>query len=193
MTGCLPNAFQVADPFHVIRLANQRLDEVRRRVPNETRGRRGDPLYRIRLLTAAHERISDRGQVRLRGLLDAGDPHSEVSTAWHATETVRNIYRIDTPVLAFQYTLQLADDLQDGWCPLEINKLGRTVSRWTAQIANWHLSRVTNGPTEALINLIKRVKRAALGLPNFGNYRMRALLYAGKRNWDLVSTVSPHL
>ena len=26
----LPNALQVADPFHVIRLANQRLDEVRR-------------------------------------------------------------------------------------------------------------------------------------------------------------------
>ena len=48
----LPNALQVADPFHVIRLANQRLDEVRRRVQNETlghRGRKADPLYRIRL------------------------------------------------------------------------------------------------------------------------------------------------
>ncbi len=74
----LPNALQVADPLHVIRLANQRLDEVRRRVQNETlghRGRKADPLYRIRsLLTAAHERISDRGRTRLRGLLDAGDP-----------------------------------------------------------------------------------------------------------------------
>ena len=37
----LPDALQVADPFHVIRLANQRLDEVRRRVPNETLGHRG--------------------------------------------------------------------------------------------------------------------------------------------------------
>ena len=34
----LPHALQVADPFHVIRLANQRLDEVRRRVQNETLG-----------------------------------------------------------------------------------------------------------------------------------------------------------
>ena len=32
----LPHALQVADPFHVILLANQRLDEVRRRVQNET-------------------------------------------------------------------------------------------------------------------------------------------------------------
>ncbi len=104
----LPNALQVADPFGVTRLANQRLDEVRRRVQNETlghRGRKGDPLSGARrLLTAAHERISDRGRTRLRGLLDAGDPHGEVRTASHATETVRGIYDIDSPVLGLQYT-----------------------------------------------------------------------------------------
>ena len=97
----LPYAPGVADPFHVSRLANQRLDEVRRRVQNETlghRGRKGDPLYGIRrLLTAAHDKISDRCQTRLRGLLDAGDPHGEVRTAWHAKETVRGIYKIDSP------------------------------------------------------------------------------------------------
>ena len=106
----LPNALQVADPFHVIKLANQRLDEVRRRTQNDTlghRGRKGDPLYRIRrVLTSASERISDRGRTRLRGLLDAGDPHGEVRTAWHATETVRAIYDIDSPALALQHTHQ---------------------------------------------------------------------------------------
>ena len=192
----LPNALQVADPFHVIRLANQRLDEVRRRVQNETlghRGRKEDPLYRIRrLLTAASERISDRGRTRLRGLLDAGDPHGEVRTAWHAKETVRGIYDIDSPAVALRYTLQLADDLQDESCPPEIHKLGRTIARWTPQIANWHISKVTNGPTEALNNLIKRVKRAAFGFRNFANYRIRALLYAGKPNWDLLASVTPH-
>ena len=34
----LPHALQVADPFHVIRLANQRLDDLRRRTPNDTLG-----------------------------------------------------------------------------------------------------------------------------------------------------------
>ena len=75
---------------------------------NETvghRGRKDDPLYRIRrLLTAASERISDRGRTRLRGLLDAGDPHGEVRTAWHAKETVRDIYGIDSPAVALRYT-----------------------------------------------------------------------------------------
>lgn len=44
----LPDAIQVADPFHLVKLANQRLDEVRRRVQHETLGHRGhknDPLY----------------------------------------------------------------------------------------------------------------------------------------------------
>ena len=192
----LPHALQVADPFHVTRLANQRLDEVRTRVQNETlghRGRKGDPLYRARrLLKAASERISDRGRTRLRGLLNAGDPHGEVRTAWHAKETVRGIYDIDSIAVAFRYTLQLADDLQDESCPPEINKLGRTIARWTPQITNWHISKVTNGPTEALNNLIKRIKRTAFGFRNFSNYRIRALLYAGKPNWDLLASVTPH-
>jgi transposase len=37
-----------------------------------------------------------------------------------------------------------------------------------------------NGPTEALNNLIKRI---GFGFRNFENYRIRAVLYAGKPNW----------
>jgi transposase len=50
---------------------------------------------------------------------------------------------------------------------------------------------VSNGPTEAINNLIKRVKRAAFGFRNFNNYRIRALLYAGGPNWDLLPTLNP--
>jgi hypothetical protein len=50
---------------------------------------------------------------------------------------------------------------------------------------------VSSGPTEAVNNLIKRVKRAAFGFTSFRNYRIRSLLYAGKPNWDLLATVTP--
>jgi hypothetical protein len=39
--------------------------------------------------------------------------------------------------------------------------------------------------------LIKRVKRAAFGFTSFRNDRIRALLYAGKPNWELLVTVTP--
>ena len=40
-------------------------------------------------------------------------------------------------------------------------------------------------------NLIKRVKRVAFGFTNFNNYRIRALLYAGKPDWALLDTLTP--
>ena len=166
----LPNAAQVADPFHVIRLANQRLDEVRRRVQNETlghRGRKDDPLYRIRrLLTSASERISDRGRTRLRW-----PPHSRRPTrrSPHRLARQRNcpgyLRHRQHPNSPPNHILQLADDLQDESCPPEIHKLGRTIARWAPQIAYWHISKVTNGPTEALNNLPNTRQASSVRVP----------------------------
>ena len=187
----LPDAIQVADPFHVVKLANHKLDECRRRVQNETvghRGRKDDPLYRARrLLSKADERLDDNGRTKLLGLLEAGDPKGEVRAAWHAKEVVRSIYDHHDPDLAVEFVERLGRDLQDRSCPIEVRSLGRTLLRWKAQIAAWHRAHVSNGPTEAANNLIKRVKRVAFGFTNFRNYRVRVLLYAGKPNWDLLA------
>jgi transposase len=176
-------------------LANAKLDECRRRVQNETlghRGRKDDPLYRSRrLLTKADERLDDKGRTKLLGLLEAGDPRGEVRMAWHAKETVRSIYDHDNAKLAVQFVDRLGHDLQDESCPEEVRSLGRTLLHWRDQIAAWHTAHVSNGPTEAANNLIKRVKRAAFGFTSFRNYRIRALLYAGKPNWSLLATLTP--
>jgi transposase len=65
----LPDATAVLDAFHVVRLAGNALDEVRRRVQQATlhgRGHKDDPLYRIRrtLLTGT-EHLTDRQRQRL--------------------------------------------------------------------------------------------------------------------------------
>ena len=191
----LPDAVQIVDPFHLIRVANAKLDECRRRVQNDTlghRGRKTDPLYRCRrLLIRADERLDEGGRTKLLGLLDAGDPHGEVRTAWHAKEVVRSIYDHRDPELATSFVERLGRDLQDESCPVEVRSLGRTLLRWRDQIAAWHRAHLTNAPTEAANNLIKRVKRVAFGLTRFRNFRIRVLLYAGRPNWDLLATVAP--
>jgi transposase len=150
----LGHVTQVADPFHLVKLANSKLDECRRRVQNDTlghRGRKGDPLYRARrLLTKAHERLDEHGDQKLRGLLEAGDPRGEVRTAWHAKEVVRSIYDIPDIEVAGEFVDQLAADLQDESCPPEVRSLGRTIMRWRDQIVAWHDALVSNGPTEAV-------------------------------------------
>ena len=87
----------------------------------------------------------------------------------------------------------MLDELQ-GHClrpsmPPEIQKLGRTIKHWFDKIANFHIARVSNGPTEAINNLIKRIKRVGFGFRNFENYRIRALLYAGKPNWRVLGSI----
>jgi transposase len=187
----LPDAVQIADPFHVVKLANFVLDETRRRVQNDTlghRGRKTDPLYRIRkLMTIAHERLDTEANAKLRGLLEAGDPNGEVRMAWHSKEVVRSIYEINDPDLAAEFVTQLGIDLQDDSCPPEVQRFGRTITRWSGQISAWHRARFTNGPTEAVNNLVKRVKRVAFGITNWTNYRTRALLYAGRPDWTLLT------
>jgi transposase len=194
-TDSLPNAGQVADPFHLVKLANTKLDECRRRVQNETfghRGRKHDPLYRsCRLLTKGHERLDETGREKLESLLTAGDPRGEVRLTWHAKEVVRSIYDLDDSADADVFVAQLAIDLQDESCPPEVRQLGRTIGRWCTQISNWHRARVSNGPTEAANNLIKRIKRIGFGFRSFAHYRIRVLLYAGRPNWDLLATVDP--
>lgn len=85
----LDHATRVADPFHVVRIANRCVDRVRRRVQQETlehRGRKHDPLYRIRkLLLSGSERLDARGVDRLLLGLRVGDPDDEVLGAWLAT------------------------------------------------------------------------------------------------------------
>ncbi len=191
----LPEATLVADPFHVVKVATTKLDETRRRVQNETmghRGRKADPLYRCRrLLTRAEERLSEDGKTKLLDLLKAGDPKGEVADAWHAKEAVRELYSHQDQALALQWLDELSGDLADKIRPPEVRSLGRTLKRWRLEITAWHDCHFTNGPTEAMNNLIKRIKRVAFGFTNFRNYRVRALLYAGKPNWSLLATITP--
>jgi len=193
-TDSLPDATQVADPFHVIKVANSRVDECRRRVQNETlghRGRKDDPLFRSRrLLTKGHERLDEKGNEKLIGLLEAGDPNGEVRMTWHAKETLRGFYDQD-PEDAEGFLDELIAEFADESHPSEVRSLGRMLRTWRDQILAWHQARVSNGPTESINNLIKRIKRIGFGFRRFKNYRTRVLLYAGKPNWDLLATVTP--
>ena len=46
------------------------------------------------------------------------------------------------------------------------------------------------GPTEAIDNLVKRVKRVEFGFRRFEHYRIRAPLYAGCPDWSLLDHIT---
>jgi transposase len=73
---------------------------------------------------------------------------------------------------------------------VELPRLARTVGAWQAEILAWHATGgCSNGPTEAVNLLIKKVKRVGHGFRNFANYRLRLLLHCGVA-WQAHRTAS---
>jgi transposase len=191
LVGPLGHATVVVDHFHAIRLANAVVDQVRRRVQQATlghRGRKPDPLYRIRkLLLTAAEQLTQRGRARLRTGLAAGDPGGEVAAAWQGKELLRAIYAA-VGTSAARAALERFYRWSDGVGVTELSRLTRTVRAWEAEILAWHATEgCSNGPTEAANLLIKEIKRVGHGFRNFGNYRLRPLLHCGV-TWQTPQT-----
>jgi transposase len=179
----LGHATAVVDHFHAIRLANTVVDQVRRRTQQATlghRGRKRDPLYRIRkLLLTAAEQLTGRGRARLRAGLAAGDPTGEVAVAWQGKELLRAVYAA-VGTAAARAALERFYRWADGVGVAELARLARTVKAWEAEILAWHATQgCSNGPTEAVNLLIKKVKRVGHGFRSFANYRLRLLLHCG--------------
>jgi transposase len=179
----LGHARVVVDHFHAIRLANAVVDQVRRRTQQATlghRGRKRDPLYRIRkLLLTAQEQLTQRGWVRLRAGLRAGDLTGEVAAAWQGKELLRAVYAA-VAMPAARAALDRFYRWADGVQLAELSRLARTVRAWEAEILAFHATNgCSNGPTEAVNLLVKKVKRVGHGFRNFTNYRLRLLLHCG--------------
>ena len=154
------------------------------------RGRKDDPLYGARkLLVMRSKRLDEDMTQKLEALLALGDQDAEVALAYRVKEAVCDFYEMNDYEAAQTYLSQIVDHIKKSSMPKELQRLGRTIEKWFEKIVAFHLARITNGPTEGLNNLIKRVKRVGFGFTNFKNYRIRALLYAGKPNWRVLDSI----
>ena len=92
----LEDATAVLDAFHVVKPGNDALDEVCRRVQQQTLGHRGhnnDPPYRVRrLLRRGAETLSREAMARIDATLAAADPDWEVTIAWSCAQQPRAVY-----------------------------------------------------------------------------------------------------
>ena len=140
----LANATVVMDHFHAIALANRALDKVRRRVQNDTlghRGRKDDPLYRIRRIAlVGAERLDQRGWERLIAGLELGDPDGDVAAAWLAVQKFRKVYAAGHKGAATRALNRFYQHCRDRQIP-ELDTLARTVRSWQYEILAYHSHR----------------------------------------------------
>jgi transposase len=188
----LPDAVRVLDAFHVVRLGFAAVDEVRRRVQQETlhrRGHRDDPLYRIRrVLRRRADRLSPHARRRMETGLALGDPDGEVAVTWWLAQDLCGLYRQPSLDAARRDLDRLLTRMTS--CPVpEVARLGRTLASWRAELlAYWRTGGASNGPTEAMNLLIEKIRRVGHGYRNFRNYRLRLLLHCGTDWHDAPTT-----
>ena len=181
----LPDAVPVMDPFHVVRLAGDALDQCRRRVQQDTvghRGRAGDPLYKARrTLHTGADLLTEKQTARLEAVF-AIEEHVEVEATWGIYQRIVAAYREPDKKKAKQMMHAAIDAITTGVpaALVEIRRLGRTMGQRAADIlAFFDRPGTSNGPTEAINGRLEHLRGSALGFRNLTNYVARSLLEAG--------------
>ena len=191
----LPDAVAVMDPFHVVKLAGDALDQCRRRLQQALhghRGRAGDPLYMSRrILHTGLDYLTDRQWARLESLF-ATDDHAEVEVTWGVYQRIITAYRHPDRATAQRDFASLIESLRTGVpaALIELRRLGRTLNhRATDVLAYFDRPGTSNGPTEAINGRLEHLRGSALGFRNRTHYIARSLLEAG----GFRPLLQPHL
>ena|SRR6516165_6168304 len=125
------------------------------------------------------EHLTATAWTRLLAGIEAGDEHGQVAAAWVAAQELRAIYRSVDVGQATKRLYEWTLFCIDSQIP-ELGRLARTITTWRAEfLAYFTTGRISNGPTEAVNLLIKKILRVAHGFRNFHNYRLRLLLHCG--------------
>ena len=69
----------------------------------------------------------------------------------------------------------------------ELTRLAKTIASWETEFLNYHVTGISNGPTEAQNLIAEKLRRIGHELRNFENYRLRLLLHSGVQ-WNAQST-----
>jgi transposase len=181
VTDALPGAVVVADRFHLVRLANDMVTEVRQHATRDVRGRRGrkrDPEWagRRRLMTA-HERLSPAAFAKLwNSLIDAGDPGIEILHAYTVKENLRQLLALagtnpDREAIRARLW-DFYDQAASSGSP-EVHRLAATIETWWPAVEAAITTGHSNARSEGYNRLAKHQGRNAFGFRNVENHRRR--------------------
>ena len=193
--GLLPNATLVVDHFHLVKLANDALTKVRRRVTwdlRDRRGRRIDPEWaNRRRLLRARERLSEKSFAKMWNQIAAEDPSAQILTAWIAKEELRTLLSTvrvgGDPHLTRHRLHRFLTWCIDSQIP-ELLTLATTIDTWWPEINAFVQTGITNARTEGYNRLVKQVKRVGCGFRNRENSARRIRFHCTRKQRAATQT-----
>ena len=170
VTKNLPKAVIVFDPFHVVKLVNEKLDQIRRDLVREAAETDKEYIKGTRwLLLKGAQNLShkpnpkkgNRSEVEL--LEEALAFNQPLATAYYLKEDLRRLWS--------HSTLESGGEFLDGWIvraeATGIGPLGtmaQTLRRHRAGVLAYFTQGITSGPMEAMNNKIRVFQRQTYGL-----------------------------
>lgn len=181
----LPTARRVMDPFHVVRLAGDKLTACRQRLQREKyhrRGLRDDPLYKNRkTLLTTQQWLTDKQQARLEQLWAYDKDYAALKIAWHAYQGIIDCYRMRNKREAKTKMHMIINELRMLKGPhRELAQLGRSLYKRLADVLAFFDVGVSNGPVEAINGRLEHLRGIALGFRNLNHYILRCLIHSGQ-------------
>lgn len=170
-----PDAIHVFDHFHVVKLMNDKLDDIRRMQYNMERDinkRKVLKGTRYLLLGNGADIYDDRYKTRLENALAMNEP---LSKAYYLKEQLREIwaqaYKDDAEKVLMDWIEQAKNSKV-----AQLQKMAMTMMAYRRGILAWYDCHISTGKVEGINNKIKVMKRNAYGFRDERYFKLR--LYA---------------
>ena len=163
----LPDAVHVFDRFHVMKLFNHELSELRRELYREATNRLDKNVLKgIRWLLLMNRENLDEEKQESQRLREALELNASLAAAYYLKEDLREFWN--------QQGYLQAERFLDRWCwraeatgIRRLQKLAHTIRRHRRGLLNWYLYPISTGPLEGTNAKIRVLQRQAYGYRDY--------------------------
>jgi transposase len=171
-----PNALVVIDKFHIIKLLNEAIKDLIKRILYDI-----CPAYPQQkdfnktskwIILSANERLTLFQRTKLPDILNL---NQELKTIYEFKESFRNIYRLANDFDTARDQLRSWINSANSSNIPELAHVAATYSKWFTFILNYWHHRISNAMTEGKVHKIKVFRKKAYNYKNFHSLRYQVL------------------
>ena len=167
-----PNAVHVFDHFHVVKLMNEKLDDIRRvqyNMEKDINKRKVLKGTRYLLLSNGEDIFDKEYKTRLDNALDMNKP---LSQAYYLKEQLREFWTQVNKEEAEKVMLDWVSQAKESKVP-QLMKMAATIMAHRTGILAWYDCHISTGKVEGINNKIKVMKRNAYGFRDERYFELR--------------------
>jgi len=177
----LPNASITFDKYHIMKIINSAVDNVRRAETKEQWLLRGQRY----LFLKNRENLTESQMKALKNIESMPRINLKTVKAYHIRENFQEIYKEVTQE-GFEKALKKWYFWATHSRIEEIKEAAKTVKRHWSGVLRWYVSRINNGILEGLNSLVQAAKAKARGYRTFKNLKIIIYMLTGKLDYTKV-------